>query len=86
MLLELVADREVAEFRRVAFPLDRVAARYEDDLAPAIPRVWKSEIENLRTDLRGWLQHIAANDEDWIPEHFEFAFGLRSQSGRDAAR
>ncbi len=24
---------------------------YEDDFAPAIPRVWKSEIENLRTDL-----------------------------------
>src|SRR5262249_30071767 len=27
MLLELVADREVAEFRRIAFPLDRMAAR-----------------------------------------------------------
>ena len=25
--------------------LDRVAAQYEDDLAPAIPRVWKSEVE-----------------------------------------
>jgi ATP-dependent helicase/nuclease subunit B len=65
--------------------LNRVATEFADKLAPAIDRVWNSEIEDLRTDLRGWLQHIAANDEDWIPEHFEFAFGLRSQSGRDAA-
>jgi ATP-dependent helicase/DNAse subunit B len=65
--------------------LDRVAARYEDQLAPAIPRVWKSEIENLRTDLRGWLQHVAANQSDWRPEHFEFGFGLAPNPDRDAA-
>lgn len=64
--------------------LDRVAARYEDELAPAIPRVWKSEIENLRTDLRGWLQH-AATDSDWIPAYFEFAFGLTPDAHRDPA-
>jgi len=29
--------------------LDQVAAKYEEDLVPAIPRVWKSEIEDLRT-------------------------------------
>jgi CRISPR/Cas system-associated exonuclease Cas4 (RecB family) len=63
--------------------LDRVTARYEDELAPAIPRVWKSEIENLRTDLRGWLQQIAAAQSDWIPEHFEFAFGLAPDPDRD---
>lgn len=65
--------------------LNLVAAEFADELAPAIERVWRTEIEDLRTDLRGWLQHIAVNDEDWIPEHFEFAFGLRSQAGRDAA-
>jgi ATP-dependent helicase/nuclease subunit B len=65
--------------------LNRVAEEFADKLAPAIDRVWRTEIEDLRTDLRGWLQHIAVNDEDWIPEHFEFAFGLRSQVGRDAA-
>ena len=65
--------------------LDRVAARYEDELAPAIPRVWKSEIESLRTDLRGWLQHAAATDPDWTPEHFEFGFGLARDPDRDAA-
>jgi ATP-dependent helicase/nuclease subunit B len=65
--------------------LDRVAARYEDQLAPAIPRVWKSEIENLRTDLRGWLQHVATTQSDWIPEHFEFGFGLAPDPHRDPA-
>ncbi len=65
--------------------LDRVAARYEDELAPAIPRVWKSAIENLRTDLRGWLQHVAAQEADWLPEHFEFGFGLAPNPDRDPA-
>jgi CRISPR/Cas system-associated exonuclease Cas4 (RecB family) len=65
--------------------LDRVTARYEDELAPAIPRVWKSEIENLRTDLRGWLQQIAATQSEWIPSHFEFGFGLAPNADRDSA-
>ena len=56
--------------------LDRVAAKYEEDLAPAIPRVWKSETEDLRTDLRGWLQHAARNDNDWKPVEFEREFGM----------
>ena len=65
--------------------LNLVAGEFADELAPAIERVWRIEIEDLRTDLRGWLQHIAVNDEDWIPEHFEFAFGLRSRDQRDPA-
>jgi ATP-dependent helicase/nuclease subunit B len=65
--------------------LDRVAAQFEEDLAPAIPRVWKSEVEGVRTDLRGWLQHTAALQPEWIPAHFEFGFGLRAGAGRDPA-
>ncbi len=65
--------------------LDRVANKYEEDLAPAIDRVWRSQIEDLRTDLRGWLQHIALNDDDWKPVHFEFGFGLPRAEGRDPA-
>jgi len=79
----IVADRATLDLAdRV---LDRVAASYEDDLAPAIPRVWKSEIENLRTDLRGWLQHVAATETEWLPVHFEFAFGLPPDPNRDPA-
>jgi ATP-dependent helicase/nuclease subunit B len=63
--------------------LNRIAAQYEEDLAPAVPRVWKTGIEDLRTDLRGWLQQVAQNDGDWLPEHFEFAFGLEARAGHD---
>jgi len=63
--------------------LDRVAAAFEEDLAPAIPRVWRSEIENIRTDLRGWLQHAAATQPEWSPVHFEYAFGLAPDAHRD---
>ena len=54
--------------------LNRVAAQYAEDLAPAIDRVWKSEVEELRTDLRGWLQHVALHSAAWLPEHFELDF------------
>ena len=63
--------------------LNRVAERYAEELAPAVPRVWKSGIEDLRTDLRGWLQQVAQNDGDWLPLHFEYGFGLPARAGRD---
>ena len=63
--------------------LDRVAAEFEDELAPAIQRVWKSEIEYVRTDLRGWIQQVAGSPSDWLPLHFEFAFGLAAGQHRD---
>ena len=63
--------------------LDRVAAHFEDDLAPAIPRVWKSEVEGVRTDLRGWIRQVAETEPDWVPLHFEFAFGLPHDEHRD---
>ena len=64
--------------------LNRVAAEYEERFAPAIARVWRTEVEDLRTDLRGWLQQMAAQPE-WEPVHFEFSFGLGGGRGRDPA-
>jgi ATP-dependent helicase/nuclease subunit B len=67
--------------------LDRVAAENEEKLAPAIPRVWRSEIEDLRLDLRGWIQQAAGDSEGWLPTHFEFGFGgasMREGELRDA--
>ncbi len=84
-LLPVNADRLPESLTIADRVLNQVAAEFADKLAPAIDRVWRTEIEDLRTDLRGWLQHIAVNDDEWIPEHFEFAFGLRAQAGRDAA-
>jgi len=63
--------------------LDRVATGFEDDLAPAIPRVWKSEVEDLRIDLRGWLMQVDDAQYDWRPTHFELGFGLAPAEHRD---
>jgi RecB family exonuclease len=62
--------------------LNGTAERYSELLAPAIARVWRAEIEEIRTDLHGWLQEVVTQAE-WIPEHFELAFGLKDTDGRD---
>ncbi len=56
--------------------LNAVAADYAEKLAPAIERVWNSEVEDLRTDLRGWLRHVSG-DAGWKLVATEFSFGLR---------
>ena len=61
--------------------LDRVAAEYAEKLAPAIERVWRDEIDELRRDLGIWVQKIA-DEQDWRPTYFEFSFGLNDE-GRD---
>ena len=63
--------------------LDRVSKGFEDELAPAIPRVWKSEVEDLRIDLRGWLKQVGDAQYDWRPTHFELGFGLTYNEHRD---
>jgi CRISPR/Cas system-associated exonuclease Cas4 (RecB family) len=47
--------------------------------------VWQTGVEDVRSDLRGWLQFVAANDAGWEPLHFEFAFGLPPSAERDPA-
>jgi len=74
-LLPVNEDRLPEALSRADAALNRVAVKYQDDLAPAIPRVWNLEIEGLRTDLRGWLQHVARNDDDWKPLDVEVEFG-----------
>ena len=63
--------------------LDRVAGEYAEQLAPAIDRVWRDEIDELRRDLGIWVQKLA-DEPDWVPRYFEFSFGLRDD-GRDPA-
>lgn len=82
-LLPFRQDRLKEMTERADAALNRVAAEYRERLAPAIERVWASEIEDLRTDLRGWLQHAARDDDEWEPVHFEFGFGLKDRQGRD---
>ena len=63
--------------------LDSVADKYYEELAPAIDRVWRSEIEAMRTDLRGWLQRLLDGAADWQPRHAELGFGFGPGEGRD---
>lgn len=72
-----VRDAVLAAARSLA---DEVFATFErhqhDRLAPAIERVWKSEMETLRIDLQGWLGALARADDGFEPLHAELSFGL----------
>ena len=64
--------------------VDDLARQAYEDLAPAIDRVWQDEIESMRADLRLWLRKVAEQD-GWVPVHFEFGFGLAPNQERDVA-
>jgi hypothetical protein len=80
-LLPVTESGVEAAVQRVDSVLDRIAARYKDDLVPAIERVWDDEIAEIRRDLGIWVRRLAS-EHTWIPERFEFAFGL-PLDGRD---
>jgi ATP-dependent helicase/nuclease subunit B len=61
--------------------LSVVTARFEEELAPAIERVWRDAIEEVRVDLSEWLARLGSS---WTPTAFELAFGL-SDEGHDPA-
>ncbi len=63
--------------------LDAVAARYRDELAPAIDRVWEDGVAAVRADLREWLQRMSDDDSGYVPWRFELAFGLAGRRERD---
>jgi CRISPR/Cas system-associated exonuclease Cas4 (RecB family) len=60
----------------------RVAGTYYEELAPAIDRVWHDEMADITKDLQVWARRLA-DAGDWIPEYFEYAFGLADSEGRD---
>ncbi len=61
----------------------RVAALYQDRLAPSIEAVWHKAMENMRIDLHGWLVAMLRADDGWDPAHAELAFGLPDPSDAD---
>jgi len=63
--------------------LQEIASEYHEKYAPAIERVWRDEIESLRSDLRGWLTQASERQDGYIPDLIEFAFGLPLDEGRD---
>jgi hypothetical protein len=62
--------------------IDETAAALAEQLAPAIDRVWRDEIATIGRDLHIWIDQVI-RDQTWEPWRFEFAFGLRDQSGHD---
>ena len=62
-----------------------VAREFEEELAPAIARVWVDELAGIERDLRGWVRHVAEAAEPWVPRYFELAFGLPGDDARDPA-
>jgi CRISPR/Cas system-associated exonuclease Cas4 (RecB family) len=79
--LPITRDRLGASVETLGAVLDRVAAEYAESLAPAIDRVWRDEVDELRRDLGIWVQKLA-DTAGWVPRYFEFSFGL-SDEGRD---
>lgn len=62
--------------------VERVAARFREQLAPAIDRVWDDGIASIRADVREWLAR-AVEPSDWVPWKFELSFGLGDRRARD---
>jgi ATP-dependent helicase/nuclease subunit B len=59
---------------RLESVLHDVEVEFAERYMPAIPIVWKTDIERIRGDLRAWLRHVSANENDWTPIHFEYGF------------
>ncbi|MBK7859971.1 MAG: PD-(D/E)XK nuclease family protein [Archangiaceae bacterium] len=67
--------------KKVDEVLERVAARYRDELNPVIDRVWEDGIDAMRADIREWMRLTLASE--WTPLHFELAFGLPHREQED---
>jgi CRISPR/Cas system-associated exonuclease Cas4 (RecB family) len=77
----------LAELRaRAIAVLERIGTEYEELLAPAIPPVWKRSVEELKGDLLGFIRNAIDHDGEWLPIHWELAFGLpKGSEERDPA-
>ncbi len=71
-LLPVTATTLDDALRRLEAVLATVEAEFAERHKPAIPVVWNTDIERIRGDLRGWLRHVALNENDWTPLHFEY--------------
>ena len=81
--LPVTRDRLAEAWAVLDQTVDGLAARYHEELAPAIDRVWADEVEKLRIDLKGWLQQVADEDGAWVPIRAELGFGFAPGPGRD---
>jgi RecB family exonuclease len=62
--------------------IEAVSAKYYEQLAPAIDRVWRDEIADIAKDLRVWARKLPGY-QDWLPAYFEYSFGLPRDEDHD---
>jgi ATP-dependent helicase/nuclease subunit B len=82
-LLPIDARRADAARKMLEWAIAKIAKQAYDDLAPAIDRVWHDEMASIARDLRGWLDMLIEDSRQWVPERFEFGFGLPADPARD---
>lgn len=84
-LLPLRAENLDAAAHELDAAIARVAERYREELAPAIPRVFDDGVAGIRADLREWLRRASADRSGFVPWRFELSFGLGERRARDAS-
>jgi RecB family exonuclease len=83
-MLPVTGDRLEAAREQLDQVLDEVAARYHEQLVPAIERVWEVGVASVRADLREWLRRQSQDRSGFVPWRFELSFGLHERRLRDA--
>jgi ATP-dependent helicase/nuclease subunit B len=78
-LLPLTVERELRARDILDETFARIAEEMGEELAPAIERVWQTELDSMRVDLRVWLERSVLIQQEWEPIAFELAFGLGAQ-------
>ncbi|HUS04710.1 MAG TPA: PD-(D/E)XK nuclease family protein [Bryobacteraceae bacterium] len=79
-LLPLSEQNLTMALDRLNAAVDRIASSFAETYQPAIVRIWASDVEEIRSDLRGWLRAMAARGQQWIPIRFELGFGFTPRS------
>src|SRR5262249_56990992 len=82
-LLPVTTDRLGAARNHLDTVLEKVAAKFKDDLAPAIERVWRDGRQSRRGDPRAWLPLATLDDSGLVPGRFGLSFGLPPDPGPD---
>jgi RecB family exonuclease len=82
VLFHLFREGDGNALARLDEILPRLADEAAEEHAPAVPGFWRTEVEKLRADLRGWL---SGREADWSPAHVELAFGTADLAEHDPA-